>query len=138
MNNTKVSVIIPAYNAANTIEKAIRSVQSQSLEDWELIIVDDGSTDHTPEIVGLLAESDKRIQYVRQSNAGAAAARNHGIDIVETEYLAFLDADDTYDASYLERMVNALDTSSADFSICGVRKIGANFAATNYPPPLRS
>jgi glycosyltransferase involved in cell wall biosynthesis len=94
-----VSVVIPTYNRADTIQRAIRSVQFQTQEDWELIVVDDGSQDNTAEIV---AGMDPRLQLIRQTNQGVTAARNAGLRRATGRYLAFLDSDDEWLPHHLE------------------------------------
>jgi glycosyltransferase involved in cell wall biosynthesis len=89
---TKVSVIMPAYNAAPFIEKAVESVIAQTHTDWELIVIDDGSTDGTEQV--LRAFTDTRIGYMRQANQGPAVARNLGLAESCGDYVIFLDADD--------------------------------------------
>jgi glycosyltransferase involved in cell wall biosynthesis len=103
-----LSVVVPAFNAERTIAATIRSVLGQTRADFELIVVDDGSSDRTPEIAGRFAE-DPRVRLVRQQNAGPAAARNRGIDEAGGEYVSFLDHDDLWMPEYLERMAAALD-----------------------------
>jgi len=104
----KVSIIMPVYNGARFVAESIESVQSQTLKDWELIIVDDGSTDETPTI--LERANDVRITKIRQNNRGAAAARNAALDVASGEYVGFLDADDLYLPNALEDMVAFLET----------------------------
>lgn len=103
-----ISIITPAFNAEHSIEQAIASVQRQSREDWELIIVDDGSTDSTWSI--LEAVSDFRIRVVRQENAGVSAARNTGLRLARGEYITFLDADDTLPRDALKVRADLLDS----------------------------
>jgi glycosyltransferase involved in cell wall biosynthesis len=107
-----VSVIIPAYNAARFLPETLASAQAQTYPNLEIIVVDDGSTDHTPDHVMHVAETDRRIRLIRQPNAGAAAARNRGIEEARGEYLAPLDADDLWDPRFLAIMVDALRTRS--------------------------
>lgn len=108
MNTPRVSVIMPAYNAERFIARAIESVLSQTFPDWELIVVDDGSTDGTAEVLADL--TDPRIRMIRQANGGEAVARNRGLDAVTGEYVAFLDADDLYLPNALADMVQYLNT----------------------------
>ena len=97
MEKPKISIIIPTYNRAKKIVGAIRSIQDQTYEDWELIIVDDGSSDNTCEIVEKVANSDRRIKFIRlEKNKGAQAARNRGIRAAKSEWIAFLDSDDQW------------------------------------------
>lgn len=93
MHTPAVSIILPVYNRRHVLQRAIDSVVAQSFEDWELVVVDDGSTDGTPES---LAGSDSRIRLIRQTNRGAAAARNRGIAEARGQFIAFLDSDDAW------------------------------------------
>lgn len=93
-----VSVIIPAYNCERFIGQTLESIRAQDLTDWECLVVDDGSTDRTQQVVEALAARDARIQYIQQANAGAAAARNHGIRRAhpDAQFIAFMDNDDLW------------------------------------------
>ncbi len=102
----KVSVVIPTYNMARFLSEAIESVLRQSFRDFEVIVIDDGSTDNTPE----LAQSfPLPVRYFRQENGGVSAARNRGIELALGEYIRFVDADDMVTASGLEQQVALLD-----------------------------
>ncbi len=105
-----VSVIIPAYNRANKISTALRSVQAQTYPHWEAIVVDDGSTDKTCDVVLEMAGRDERIHLVRhQENRKAQAARNTGIRSAKGEWVAFLDSDDEYLPDSLQRRLEVAD-----------------------------
>jgi len=105
----KVSVVIPTYNRAHFIGTAIESVLAQTFADFELIVVDDGSTDETSQIVsGFL--HDPRIIYIRQDNRGRSHARNRALGLARGSYIAFLDSDDSYLPEKLARQVAFLDT----------------------------
>jgi len=106
----RVSVIIPAYDAAATIAGTVDSVLAQTLQDLEIICVDDGSTDRTLSIVKNYGD---RVRLLEQANSGPAAARNHGARNSSGDYLAFLDADDVWMPQFLERGVAALDADPA-------------------------
>ena len=93
---------MPLYNKAPYVRKAVESVVGQTYGDWELIVVDDGSTDGGGEIVAAIA--DQRIRIVHQDNAGVGAARNHGVALATAPYIAFLDADDWWEPTFLEEM----------------------------------
>lgn len=105
---SKVSVIIPTYNCAQYICQAVDSVLAQTYHDFELVVVDDGSTDDTKE---LLMRYDKHLTYIYQENKGMTAARNTGIKNSSGEYIAFLDSDDIWLPNKLERQVKLLDES---------------------------
>ena len=98
------SIIIPSYNRAHMLSKTIESVINQSYSDWELIIVDDGSTDHTKELVASFIEKDARIKYIYQENAERSAARNNGIENASGEYICFLDSDDMFERNHLSEL----------------------------------
>lgn len=96
MANPTFSVIIPAYNAEATLRSTVDSVLSQSDQDFEIVIVDDGSQDATISVMHLLASADDRVRIVSQTNAGVSAARNLGASLARGDWLAFLDADDEW------------------------------------------
>ena len=98
MSSTKISVIIPAYNAEHTIDRAVGSLLVQDIDEIEIIIVDDGSTDETFAVCEELAESDMRVRIVRKKNGGVSSARNAGLEVAHGEYVMFLDADDVLHA----------------------------------------
>jgi glycosyltransferase involved in cell wall biosynthesis len=111
-----VSVVLPSYNRAHLIRRAIASVLSQSYRAFELIVVDDGSTDGTREVADTF--DDPRIQYIRHSrNRGAAAARNTGIEASQGEYIAFQDSDDEWLPHKLERQMDVLTRSSPQIGV---------------------
>lgn len=110
-----ISVIIPAYNAAKTIAETIDSVRQQTIADWELILVDDGSTDNTWEIVEAIDES--RLKIISTPNGGVAQARNLGIVEARGIYIAFLDADDLWVSDKLERQLQALEQHSEAIAV---------------------
>ena len=103
---TTISIIIPTYNAGQYIEEALASVFAQSFQDFEVIIIDDGSTDDTAQKIKTL--SDPRILYVYKENQGPAAARNYGLNLVRGEYIAFLDVDDLWESHKLEMHLNLM------------------------------
>ncbi len=105
-----VSIVMPAYNAAFTIAESISSVLGQTYENWELIIIDDGSTDGTSSAITPFL-SDKRICLIEQENAGVAAARNRGIKQSAGEFISFLDADDLWIKDKLARQVEMFRSS---------------------------
>ena len=112
----RVSVIIPAYNCAHSVTRAVESVLDQTMQDFEIIVVDDGSSDNTREVLRRYF-SDARFQYICQDNRGAPGARNTGVRASRAEYLAFLDADDFLAPRALELMTDKLDTSRASWCV---------------------
>lgn len=104
-----VSIVMAARNAATTIEAAIDSAVAQDLREWELIVIDDGSTDSTAQIVAAYAAGDPRIRMIAGAGEGASAARNRGIAVARGRWLAFLDSDDWWEADFLSTMTAALD-----------------------------
>ncbi|THJ64969.1 glycosyltransferase [Arthrobacter echini] len=103
-----ISIVMPAWNRAPVIEEAINSVRRQTLEAWELIVVDDGSTDGTQDVVRALAEEEPRIHLVEADHQGVCAARNRGIDEARGELLAFLDTDNVWRPTFLHNMYAGL------------------------------
>lgn len=104
----KVSVVIPTYNNAQLLHETLDGVRAQSFQDFEIIVVDDGSTDNTEQIV---RGYDANIRYVKQANQGPAAARNHGVALAQGEFIAFLDHDDIWNDRHLETLL-------AEFARC--------------------
>ena len=112
----KVSVIIPAYNQAAFIHKAVASLQAQTLDSWECIVVDDGSTDNTAEVVANIALSEPRVRLLQKQNGGSASARDMGLQQVQGEFIQFLDADDTIASNKLEQQVQLMEREHLDIS----------------------
>jgi glycosyltransferase involved in cell wall biosynthesis len=111
----QISIILPAYNAAAFIGRAIASAQAQSLADIEIIVIDDASTDDTPRIVQALAAADPRIRYVRMAqNGGPAASRNRGLDLACGDWVALLDADDRFLPQRLHTLLALAEAEQAD------------------------
>ncbi|NNH68017.1 glycosyltransferase family A protein [Rhizobium laguerreae] len=108
MSGVRVAVVIPAYNAGEYLAQTLQSVVYQTHKALEIIIVDDGSTDETPSICRRFAASDSRIRILSTENRGVAAARNTGIQASKSDYIAFLDADDLWHSTYIQRMLSAL------------------------------
>lgn len=114
----KVSVIVPVYNVENYLDQCLTSIVNQTLKEIEIICVNDSSTDGSLDILNKYAKQDARIQIVTQENAGAGAARNRGMTMATGKYLAFLDADDFFEADLLEKQYQMAETDKADFVVC--------------------
>lgn len=127
------SVIIPLYNKEKYILKCINSVLEQSFSATEIVVVDDGSTDNSAEIVNLI--SDPRVKLYKQLNAGVSAARNKGIELAKGAYIAFLDADDWYEKSYLSKAFSHIESfPDHDLYATGYLKHKNDQINTSYMP----
>ena len=114
-----ISVILPVYQAEKTLERAVRSVREQTFSDWELLAVDDASTDSSGDMCERFAEADQRIRVFHQpSNAGVSAARNRGLREAAGEHIAFLDADDAFVPRTLETLWNLRREAGTDAAGC--------------------
>lgn len=119
---SKVSIIIPVYNVQTYLPQCLDSVLMQSYVSWEAILVDDGSTDDSVQICDDYAARDSRFKVIHQANAGAANAKNTGLDQVEGVYVTFLDSDDWVESDWLETMVGAAVSEQAHVVECDFRK----------------
>lgn len=113
-----VSVIIPVYNNEKYLRKCLDSVLSQKYENWEAILVDDGSSDDSESICSEYAAADPRFRVVHKENGGVSSARNAGLRYMNGEYFCFIDADDYVGREYISCMVNGIETAGADLSAC--------------------
>lgn len=124
-----VSVIVPAYNAEKCIERCVESILRQDYTDLELIVVDDGSKDSTPEILDRLADADPRMKVIHQKNAGVSATRNNAIDVAQGKYIQFLDADDWLTSDSTKLLVRTAEEKEADLVIADFyRVVGENLS----------
>ena len=114
MGTPAISVIMPLYNKRPYVAQSINSLLSQELTDWELVVVDDGSTDGSPELI----PADPRIQLIRQENAGPSAARNRALQLARAPWVALLDADDTFEPGRLGATLTGLEASGAEWGLC--------------------
>ncbi len=131
-----VTVIVPTYNRAGVIERAIDSVCAQTFQDMEIIVVDDGSTDNTVDIVRSI--SDERIRCIAfKANRGSGAARNEGLKAATGKYIAFLDSDDEWLPEKVEKQVTLMESLSEDWGICqaGAYCIKDGVRTSTYVPP---
>lgn len=115
----KYSVIMPIYNSEKTLYISINSILNQNYKNWELIAIDDGSTDDSLKILEKLAKKDKRIKVVHQKNSGPGHARNNGINIATGDYICFLDSDDYYEPNYFEIINNINKNNNFDLIYIG-------------------
>lgn len=117
MNTPKISVIIPCYNVEKYLRQCLESVVNQTMQDIEIICVDDGSSDSTLDILNEYQKKDSRLQVITQKNAGAGAARNNGLKIAQGQYLSFLDSDDFFELDMLEEAYKSAEEYRADFVV---------------------
>lgn len=127
-----ISVVVPAYNAADTLCDSVRSALDQTHRNLEVIIVDDGSTDQTRVVASKLVETDQRVRYVHKQNGGVASARNRGIAEARGEFVATLDADDLWHPTKLERQLDRFEQSGPETALvyawcCWIDEIGNVF-----------
>ena len=126
----RVSVVMPVRNRPVMVATAIESIQAQTMGSWELIVVDDGSTDDTPEVVAALAAADPRIRLFRRANGGVCVARNAGLAEARGHYISFLDSDNTWRPRFLEVMTSAmhgLGSRAAHAAVEIIRESGSTF-----------
>ncbi len=114
-----LSIIVPVYKVEEFLSTCIESVLAQSLHDWELILIDDGSPDNCPAICESYAKQDSRIIVIHQENKGVSTARNRGLDIARGKYITFVDSDDYLAPNCYSRLLSALQREEADMAICG-------------------
>jgi len=129
-----ISVVIPLYNKENSVRATLESVRAQSYQDWECIVVDDGSTDKSREVAEQFKIEDFRFKILSQANAGVSAARNAGIMAAKGEYVAFLDGDDLWAPNYLDILAALI----ADYPDVGLYSIGYEEIDTDEIPPCKT
>lgn len=122
-----VSIITPTFNSEKFISETIHSVQNQTYENWEMIIVDDGSSDKTIEIINSIAKTENRIRsYPQTQNIGPAKARNIGIDKARGKYMTFLDADDIWFPNFVENSIKTIKETNIHFVFSSYRRTNEN------------
>lgn len=126
MSTIKVSVILPVYNASLYLRECLDSLMEQSLEEIEIICVNDGSTDDSLEILNSYKIKDSRISVISRENSGAGASRNVGIDIAKGEYISFLDADDFFYVDMLKKSYEKCKVNNLDFTVFKSKKYNNN------------
>lgn len=129
-----ISVIIPLYNCERYIEETIQSVLNQTYENIEIIVVDDGSSDNSKEVVKRLQLNDERIKYFYQSNSGVSVARNTGMEKAIGKYIAFLDSDDLWERDKLKLQVKKIEFTNTNACYCGYKRYyeSNQFIIENY------
>ena len=133
-NNEKISIIIPAFNCEKYIERNLKSILNQKYKNIEVIVVNDGSTDNTLNIVENISNQDSRVIIVNKENAGVSSARNTGIQYSTGEYIGFVDADDFIDNDMYFNMINTIKDNSADICLISYYEIINNIKSERYFP----
>jgi glycosyltransferase involved in cell wall biosynthesis len=121
-----LSIIVPVYNKSNYVGDCIRSILHQTMPDYELILINDGSTDKSGEICDNFKLLDSRIVVIHQKNKGVSSARNAGLNICQGEFIGFIDSDDILNPDMYETLINNAIKFKADIAICGVRRVFHN------------
>lgn len=116
----EISIIITVYNSEKYLKKTIDSILKQSFSDFELILINDGSTDSSADICELYAKKDNRVKAVHQENGGVSSARNKGIEVSSGKYIGFVDSDDYVETDMYEMLLKNLKKENADLSVCGI------------------
>ena len=120
---TEVSIIVPVYNVEEYLENCIESILNQTFKDFELILVDDGSTDNSGKICDIYEKKDTRIKVIHKNNGGLSSARNAGLDIADGKYIGFVDSDDYIHYQMYEKLYSQIINNKADISVCGFQKV---------------
>ncbi|MBT2736739.1 glycosyltransferase [Bacillus sp. ISL-7] len=118
----KISVVIPVYNVENYLHRCVDSVLNQTFQDFEIILIDDGSKDHSGKICDEYAQKDKRIKVFHKKNARVSAARNDGIKMAKGKFISFIDSDDWIEPEMYQEMINRAEKLNLDFIMCDYKK----------------
>lgn len=138
--NPKVSIIVPIYNTEKYLRTCLDSIISQTYQNLEIILVDDGSTDNSGKTADDYAKKDPRITVIHQENRGQSAARNHGIKLATGEFISFLDSDDEIDHTFIENLLDPFTKNTkTSLSVCGMhyKRLKQDTANDVYIAPLR-
>ena len=138
MDNKFISIIIPVYKVEQYLGKCVDSVLNQTYKELEIILVDDGSPDHCPEICEEYAGKDSRIVVIHKQNGGLSSARNAGLDVAKGEYIFFLDSDDYIAENTIERMYQTIISEKADIAICDFVKVDENGEIIKELSPIKN
>lgn len=131
MKKVKISIIVAAYNIQDYISACLESIIKQSYKNLEIIVVDDGSTDHTKKLIREFAKQDQRIKIIHQKNAGLSAARNSGILAATSDYVCLIDGDDTISPDYVTKLYSRLCHTHADITVCGYETVAEHASGSH-------
>jgi glycosyltransferase involved in cell wall biosynthesis len=124
--NPLISVVIPAYNTKDVIERTLKSVEAQTYQNYQMIIIDDGSTDGTSQLLDEYERYNDKCIVHHQTNCGVSVARNKGIECATGEFICFLDSDDTYSPTFFEKMLSRQQQTHANIVYCGFYRVRKN------------
>lgn len=127
LKKVEISVIVPIYNVESYLYNCLISLQKQSYQNFEVIMVDDGSTDNSPAIAKNFEKTDERFQLYQKTNGGVSSARNIGLELVKGNYIAFVDGDDSIKPNFLSDMYQAIVKNKAEIAICDFQKIDEKY-----------
>lgn len=130
-NACEISIIVPMYNCEKYLSRCIDSILAQTFLSFELLLIDDGSSDNTRNICTNFANRDNRIRYYYENNAGVSSARNYGLNLAKGEYITFIDADDYVDSFYLERLIDTMHENNCDIVISNAFDVTDEVYLTN-------
>lgn len=126
LNTLKVSIIVPVYNSEKYLEKCLDSLINQTLNDIEIICVNDGSKDSSADVLKKYLEKDKRIKIITKENEGLSAARNDGLKVASGEYIGYVDSDDWVDLDFYEKLYNAAKKYNSEIACANIMRTGKN------------
>ena len=119
-NNPKISIIVPIYNAEKFIDRCMASIEAQTFRDYEIILVNDGSTDNSAALCQKYREQNSRVTYIEKENGGAGSARNAGMEAARGKYLAFPDIDDWFEPEMYDELYRLAEKGDYDMVFSGV------------------
>lgn len=122
-NKDLISIIVPCYNVEKYIERCITSIKEQTINNFEVLLIDDGSTDDTKKVIYKLIENDSRFKYYYKENGGLSDARNFGLKKIKGKYVCFVDSDDYVEKEYLEKLYNEIIDNDVQISICDIKRV---------------
>lgn len=119
----KISVVVPVYNTVKYLQRCVDSILNQTFKEFEVLLIDDGSSDGSERLCDKLASTDKRIRVIHQSNSGVSVARNNGIESAAGEYLLFVDSDDYLERDMIKSLIYNTTHNNADLCMCGYKRV---------------
>lgn len=127
----EISLVVPVYNVGKYLEHCIISILNQDYENWELILIDDGSQDESGNLCDLFVKKDSRIKVIHQKNQGQAAARNRGIEFAKGNYISFIDSDDSIKPMFLSTLLQTSKSRNCDIVACGINFVYSKMSESN-------